>query len=256
METKTGVESAPQENNEKTDKPVDINSFTFSKSSMNALLDCPKQFEFQYVKKKKGGSVHPSAVKGIKIHSILEKVNKNEVCLTEISKSFKIHIDNYVRFLKENKLKLPMYSEKEWKMDFEGIHFKGIIDAIFVDGGRAIVLDYKTGMQHSTLNDTRFELQLYSLLAEKNTGLDVMRYGILYTGSGLFLHEGNDKKYLSVMEQIRKVRQLLDEKNFKAKYQHYTCNLCSFKDFCTEYGRIIGVKVKDEDTIDGNKENQ
>jgi ATP-dependent exoDNAse (exonuclease V) beta subunit len=171
-------------------------------------------------------------VLGTKIHSYLEKLNKNQICLDQIPPAYKQHILNYIDFLKIYKLPLPTYTENKYETEFDSIKFNGIIDAVYVQGDRAIVVDYKSGREHSNLSDYRFELQLYSYMIEKNLNLKVVKYGIFFTKSKLFLFETNDFKYQDILTTITKVKNKIAEKQFKELNQSLTCNMCSFKQFC------------------------
>lgn len=117
----------------------DWKNFGWSKSSMNAFLSCPKTFHYQYVKKIKGVP-NQAMVKGSKIHSLLEQLNQNKLCVDGVPAHFKIHILNYIDFLKSYKLSLPLFSEKKYETEFDGVKIKGIVDAVHVQGNEAIVI--------------------------------------------------------------------------------------------------------------------
>jgi CRISPR/Cas system-associated exonuclease Cas4 (RecB family) len=221
---------------EKNIQTFNFDNFVWSKSSMNAFVSCPKSFEYQYVKKEKA-LPNKYMIKGSKIHSYLEQVNSNKICLEQIPPQYKIHILNYLDFLKVYNLKLPVYSEQKYYTEFEGLKFSGIVDAVFVQDGKAIIVDYKTGKEHTSIMDYRFELQLYSYLIEKNLKLDVVKYGILFTGNKLFLYENNDKSYIDIVGQIQKVKKMVQDKEFRQRNFDTICNLCSFKKYCTNSNR-------------------
>lgn len=219
---------------------MDYKDYTFSKSSMLALLKCPKQFELGYIKKVKG-ETNKYAIKGIKIHSLLEKINKNQMCIEEVPWNFKTHVDNYLKFLDTNKLDLPVISEgKRLSAEFEGIKFDGRLDAVFVKGDVGFVLDYKTGKEKVSLADHRFELQLYSYLTEKNLNIKVHKYGILFTANGLFLQEVNDRRYDELKRRILEMKHIFEQKEMNAKYMYQTCKLCFFKRHCDIYKKNGG----------------
>ena len=218
-----------------TEQEFDPSNFKFSKSSVKSLLDCPRRFKLEYIERKKS-KPSPSAIKGTRIHSLLEKVNKKEICMTEVPASYVPHIQNYIKFLREHKLQLPQYSEyKDISVDIQGIHFKGILDALFIQDGKGVLIDYKTGYVKSGMNEVRFELQLYSALAEHSIPkLEVMRYGVLYTADGTFYSEVNDHKYEEIRVTINKVKQILEKKKMDA-ITGEQCYHCFMRDYCDNY---------------------
>ena len=210
---------------------IDFKQFKFSKSSINALITCPKSFEIGYVNKKKS-KPSKAAIKGSKIHSIMEDVNTGKFCASEVNPSYHVHIKNYLNFLRTQKLELPKYAEyKDFDMEIDGLRFGGIVDAVFVQDTRAFVLDYKTGRDKMSLNSYRFELQKYSYLVEKKFGLDVIKYGILYTADGNAMIERNDHKYEELFATIEKAKRILAQKKFDADTGE-KCLRCFYKDYC------------------------
>ena len=220
----------------------DPSNFKFSKSSVKSLLECPKRFKLEYIERKKS-KPSPSAIKGTRIHNLLEKVNKKEICMTEVPASYVPHIQNYIKFLREHKLQLPQYSEyKDIAVDIQGIHFKGILDALFIQDGKGVLIDYKTGHIKDTMNSVRFELQLYSALAEHSIpNLEVVRYGVLYTADGTFYSEVNDHKYEEIRMTINKVKQILEKKKMDAVTGEQ-CFRCFLRGFCDNYKEQTSLK--------------
>lgn len=209
---------------------IDLKTFTFSKSSINALLECPKSFYYGYVKKEKS-KPSKAAMKGARLHKIFEKLNKGEACVEAMFPADKVHVQNYVKWLKESGLDLPVHAETKLAMDYADLHFTGIIDAVFLRGDRALLIDYKTGRESGSLADYRFELQLYSLMAEKAYNCTVYTYGILFTGTGLFLFEKNDHRYEEVQIKLQEVKKLV-AKDLTAAPSLDKCQRCFFRDYC------------------------
>jgi RecB family exonuclease len=216
----------------------DWKEHTYSKSSIGTLLNCPKSFKLSYIDKKPQ-KANKWAVKGIEIHSWLDKLNKQKLCVNEIPDKYKSHILNYTNFLKQYKLQLPNYSEYRLNSVVQDLKFTGIVDAIFIDKDKGFVLDYKTGKGSYNIGEYRFELQLYSLLAERTLNIEIHTYGILFTGNGVFLYEKNDHKYFEVEESIRKSKKLLQDKELGAIPDIFRCSICFFNSFCEECKKII-----------------
>jgi|SRR3989344_5252878 len=163
-------------------------SYKLSPSSINIMLDCPKCFWLQIVKKiKRPEGIFPSLPSGM-------------------DKVLKIHFD---KFMKEGLLPpevrdiglsngYKLFEDKEqldiWRSNFEGIQYKdktsgillrGAIDNLMQKGKKLIVLDYKTRgfpLKEDTATHYQAQMDIYNFLLRKN-GYETEDYAYL-----LFYH--------------------------------------------------------------------
>jgi len=143
--------------------------YKISPSSINLMLECPRCFWLQIVKKiKRPAGIFPSLPSGM-------------------DKILKIHFDKFmekgelppeIKELKDCKL----FEDKEklniWRSNFKGIQYvdgdimlRGAVDNILVKNGKLIVLDYKTRgypCKDDTHEHYQTQMDLYNFLLRKN----------------------------------------------------------------------------------------
>ena len=159
-------------------------TYKLSPSSINLMLDCPKCFWLQLVKKiKRPEGIFPSLPSG------MDKILKN-------------HFDKFMEkgelppeireYGVENGYKL--FSDKAkldvWRSNFKGIQYKdktsgillrGAVDNILEKGKKLIVLDYKTRgypLKEDTHEHYITQMDIYNFLLRKN-GYDTADYTYL-----------------------------------------------------------------------------
>lgn len=148
--------------------------YKLSPSSLNLMLECPRCFWLQIVKKiKRPNGIFPSLPSG------MDKVLKE-------------HFD---RFMEKGKLPpelcenkeckdLKLFDDKEkleiWRSNFKGIEYidkdsgvllHGAVDNILIKGKKLIVLDYKTRgfpLKEDTHEHYQTQMDLYNFLLRKN----------------------------------------------------------------------------------------
>ena len=151
---------------------MDQPDYKVSPSSINLMIDCPRCFYLQLVKKeKRPDSIFPSLPSGM-------------------DKILKEHFD---RFMEKNQLPpelnelkgYKLFSDKEllniWRSNFKGIQYldeesnillRGAVDNILIKGNKLVVLDYKTRgypLKENTHEHYITQMDLYNFLLRKNS---------------------------------------------------------------------------------------
>src|SRR3989344_1670449 len=149
-------------------------TYKLSPSSINLMLDCPKCFWLQLVKKiKRPEGIFPSLPSG------MDKILKNhfdrfmekgelppELCESECGK------DGCRLFNDREKLKI-------WRNNFKGINWTdkqgnilhGAVDNLLIKGKKLIILDFKTRgypCKEDTADTYQSQLDIYNFLLRKN----------------------------------------------------------------------------------------
>jgi len=157
--------------------------FKISPSSINLMLDCPRCFYLQIVKKiRRPDTPFPSLPSGM-------------------DKILKEHFDRFMEKdelppeIKDSECKTcKLFNDKEklkiWRSNFKGLEFKdekndvllhGAVDNILKKGKKLIVLDYKTRgypLKEDTHKHYQAQMDLYNFLLRKN-GYDTEDYSFL-----------------------------------------------------------------------------
>jgi len=148
--------------------------YKLSPSSINLMLECPKCFWLQLVKKiRRPDSIFPSLPSGM-------------------DKILKVHFDNFMEKgdlppeIKEYGLNMgyKLFDDKAkleiWRNNFKGIQYKdktsgillrGAVDNLLSSGQKLVVLDYKTRgypLKEDTHEHYQTQLDIYNFLLRKN----------------------------------------------------------------------------------------
>ncbi|MBI2499240.1 PD-(D/E)XK nuclease family protein [Candidatus Woesearchaeota archaeon] len=143
-----------------------------SPSSINLMLECPRCFWLQIVKKiKRPESIFPSLPSGM--DKILKEHFDRFMEKNELPPEIKEHVKDCKLFNDKEKLKI-------WRNNLKGIEYKdeendillhGAVDNLLVKGKKLIVLDYKTRgfpLKEDTHEHYQVQLDLYNFLLRKN----------------------------------------------------------------------------------------
>ena len=125
------------------------------------------------------------------------------------------------------------------------VHLQGIVDRMFIDDGKYVPLELKTGpWKDYKLTMMRKEMAFYKLLIENatdeslaNAGIDrdipITNWGWYYPQSNYIQVEAAKKASMNaVYRGITQLIKAYEEKEFNAKYYYNTCQHCSFYSIC------------------------
>ena len=173
-----------------------------SPTSINTYLRCPRKYYLRYIKGSKsqpsihlirGKAVHETIAQFSQMNfdrpanqqmldnSILDLFEKN--WLTQNSEIQKLGLDSKSidEFYSESQVMLKgwlkRYSQQGYRRPkteiklFSKTHgVMGIIDAVFTNNGRILLLDYKTGKKNEITQDIKVQLAVYALLYREKFG--------------------------------------------------------------------------------------
>jgi len=168
-----------------------------SPTSINTYLRCPRKYYLRYIKGLKSKpSIH--LIRGKAVHETIAQFIENEIAVTEMKKRRLLELFNKYWHKQENEIQklgldsktidefyfesqemllgwLERYLKKkhsrpktEIKLFSRTHKVMGIIDAVFTDNGRILLLDYKTGKKNEITADIKVQLAIYALLYKEN----------------------------------------------------------------------------------------
>lgn len=118
----------------------------------------------------------------------------------------------------------------------------GIIDAVFEENGKCVVIDYKTGKYNPThLASYRMELSIYHhLVKQKRPDLQITHWGIYFSKVHKLWKEPVDEKYFGryILPKLEKIRASVRKGNLPPKMGPL-CSWCSFRNKCAEEGGFL-----------------
>ena len=199
-----------------------------SKSKILCFSQCPRKYYLQNVEKVKVDKVPEALQKGIEVHSAVEYYNKNGKWQSEIIDKYPDIAKNFIEFFKV--FGKPI--ESELKIYNEQLGVVGVIDAVYLDNEKLLVLDYKTGKKHP-IKDYRFELAIYTKLYEDWKHITIHYWGINFLDAGVKLIEAVDReeieKALVKVKETREQIQDCEKTGNWEKCESYLCNWCEYR---------------------------
>jgi len=207
-----------------------------SKSKIGTYKQCPKRYWFEY----ESGMTFskPEAMaRGIKIHSAIERFYKTRAKNTQDAITGFRKTDFYSEYPKTmenlfffaektspNILTKPILLEK--KMYCEEIDFVGFVDAVFPTANGNILIDFKSGKVHD-IEGYRFELAMYTYLAEKVEQIKIDYWGIVFVDhqNEVKIESINQDVIFQSLREIKTVRNLIQQKHF-VKRPSWKCKWC------------------------------
>ncbi|MBI5804086.1 ATP-dependent helicase [Candidatus Pacearchaeota archaeon] len=181
------AESISQEKIRKAEKiGVNFKEYVFSPSSLLAFLECQKKFEYKYILNmpekmgfswdsiKFGAFMHLTLEKGVKnnlkslkeFHDLAKNVHLKpeweNIDISEAMHLIKIFFERNKNKYKENSL-----TEKNLKMNFQGLNFVGKADRIDFTKEGIEIIDYKIGKTMISPRQRNVQLGYYALAAGK-----------------------------------------------------------------------------------------
>ena len=173
-----------------------------SPTSINTYLRCPRKYYLRYIKRLKSGpSIH--LIRGKAVHETIAQFSQmkfdrsadsettNNTLLDLFGKNWRRQNSEIQRLILDAKTIdefysesqemllgwLKRYSQKGYGRPKTGIKLfskthgvMGIVDAVFTDNGRIILLDYKTGKKNEITEDIKVQLAIYTLLYREKFG--------------------------------------------------------------------------------------
>lgn len=222
-----------------------------SKSKFNTFIDCPKQYWFsQYFPQ--NAEVSPAMERGSELHDLLDDYYKtpeskvtndkttmkyNMLQLKNSSKYVK-EIDKFINWTEHLNFIVPESCEEKIYDEELDIVIKW--DRIDYDGEKRILWDYKTG-QLKKVEEFKFELGLYALIYQKNTGNRVHYVGIYFIDHQKFgMIKITDEYMKEIVDKVSDLNSELRDyqrTNIWPTKSSYKCSWCRWKNDCPTYQR-------------------
>lgn len=239
-----------------------MNDFIFSKSKINTFIQCPRQFQYQYIDElpsepneymELGLIIHNAAeATGKKIQAGM--LNPEDIhdfiysCCQNNDYDLDSHLQSLVQFFTDIINNDYQIFSVEERISNPADHFRGIIDIVLEnDDGDLIVFDYKTSKKTKPITKYRLELCIYkNLLEYKYPDKTVVAAGIFFTHNNdyrvvNFTDDTNCGAYINaddynfVMSLPDKILPVID-KGFYLPKRQYNCKFCYYNDQCMKDG--------------------
>ena len=239
-----------------------MNDFIFSKSKINTFLQCPRQFQYQYIDQLESEPNEYMEL-GLIVHQIAETIandikkgmlNVNDLYdtiydfYTDDKYDLNPHLTSLASFFNDVLNSGYTIFSVEERISNESDHFRGIIDIVLEDqDGNLIVLDYKTSKKTKPITKYRLELCIYKNLLEfKYPDKKVIAAGIFFTHNNdyrvvNFTDNTDQGAYITtedydfVMSLPAQILPIIDQGVYLPKRQ-YNCKYCYYNDKCIEDG--------------------
>ena len=239
-----------------------MNDFIFSKSKINTFLQCPRQFQYQYIDQLESEPNEYMEL-GLIVHQIAETIandikkgmlNADDLYdtiydfYTDDKYDLNPHLTSLASFFNDVLNSGYTIFSVEERISNESDHFRGIIDIVLEDqDGNLIVLDYKTSKKTKPITKYRLELCIYKNLLEfKYPDKKVIAAGIFFTHNNdyrvvNFTDNTDQGAYITtedydfVMSLPEQILPIIDQGVYLPKRQ-YNCKYCYYNDKCIEDG--------------------
>jgi CRISPR/Cas system-associated exonuclease Cas4 (RecB family) len=269
------------ENYNDPSKPI----LKISKSSLGSFNWCPKKYDFSYIQRlpqdqteamRKGTILHNHRENFFDVFDIkkAEKMNNTEILeyctsLMPVDEYYDVSLtvaafeaQRFIEAIAEDKIDefLPVINEKKFdceitiskdthkdftlRRDYR-VRLQGIIDRVFIENGKLIPFEYKTGgWKDYKKTSMRQEMAFYQLMIENcepevlemfglTPDMTVSHWGWYYPVSNhVFVEEVKKRSLTSVMNNIAKLIYAYEQKTFDPKFYYKTCAHCSYFGIC------------------------
>ena len=256
-----------------------------SKSSLGSFNWCPKKYEFSYIERlpqdqteamRKGTILHNHREAFFDEFDIKKADSMNNSEIMEYATSL-MPVDEYFdvsltvaafeaqRFIEaksEGRIHefLPIINERMFDCELTiprntnpkfplqrdyVVRLQGIIDRVFIENGKLIPFEYKTGgWKDWKKTSMRQEMAFYQLMLENapeeilakhglTSDLEVSHWGWYYPVANHITVEPVKKRTrTSVMNNIAKLIHSYEQKHFETKFYYKTCSHCSYFGIC------------------------
>ena len=225
-----------------------------SKSMIKCYDMCPLWCKFQYINKLTA-PVSVAGEKGRDYHKKFEEffnsLDKPEDVLQKAEMlETDIHIQNFLNFVRflytelEDKENIRPIA-KEIKIYDKEKHLVGVIDAVFKDNDKIIVLDWKTGKyDEKELPNYRFELGIYTYLWNREIENPESKFrnfpkathwAIFFSVNGkLWLEPINETETKKALQHVEEIKNKMGNEEFEPKIGKH-CSWCPYPEECSEY---------------------
>lgn len=245
---------------------------SFSPSSINMYLKCPRQYLYNYILDLTPKTGNPDLFSyGIAVHSACEFA----VCYAKKNGNYPPKED-FVNEFKKSLATLPMSgfqqreihnkrgedalekfypqlcltpaenlyeAEKKLQLEIDGVKFRGIIDRIDKNPDETYTIyDYKTGGAKNEKvirpdgehEDYYNQIGLYKYYFEKMTGETVRETTFIYPEdfTNNFTLNLTETDCLEIVEKFKTAISNIKSYNFKPSYNKLACKYCQYRDFC------------------------
>ena len=220
-----------------------------SKSQINTFLQCPYKWKKQYIDKVKS-KPSPAMVRGIRIHSSIEKFYKhteikdNVITVNDASikvpKKFLEFEERRIESCRKQGKVVDKYFKplfQELRVSDEELGLRGFIDAVYINpkDDELILIDYKSGrFRPEKYDDYRFELAIYKMLIEAGDQIDkkVKYWGIMFVDQDkLFYEEAKEEDVIKAKKMVEEARAGMESGVYPPKINEY-CKWCDFRKEC------------------------
>jgi len=273
------------ENYDDPSKPI----LKITKSSLGSFDWCPKKYEFNYVERRpqdqteamrKGTVLHNHREAFFHEFDVKKAELMNNTEVLEYATSL-MPVDDYYdvsltvaafeaqRFIESRseektneylpivneglfdaEITIPADYSKKFPLDRDYIiHIQGIIDRIFIEDGKLIPFEYKTGAwKDYKATSMRKEMAFYQLLIENASDevlekfnltrdMEISHWGWYYPVSNHVQVEPiKTRSMTSVKDNIARLISAYIEKEFPTKWFYKTCSYCSYFGLCDAAG--------------------
>ena len=214
---------------------------TFSAYMLKTFDECQKKFDLQYIQKITMPSDAKNAALGDKIHLLANLWLKNED-----TKKFEqtLNAEELRIFGNFKNLEILntecLESEYPFSVKLGKIYLNGRMDAVFKNGDKITIADWKTGKKFQDENDYQamiYLFSLYQIFQHKKINLppENFEFVYFYLNSNETLRINYNKETLSAQTELlkNKTEQILSTKNFTPDTKQ--CYTCNYKCLCYNY---------------------
>jgi len=222
----------------------------FSATMLKMFLQCPRKFEYRYLRKLPEEK-NVWAVTGTSVHTAIQYghdlkkdgAEYNEIVLPVIEKfdTTFCELDGYSYGPQSNKLykesqkmlreyafdRDPEIQEHYFEIDIDGIIFVGYIDQLYPWG----FVDLKTSRNKPNKvvldNDPQFIIYSFAYRGFYGKDVDKAYWHHLRTGEDIEANVDTDHIY-----RLEELASHIQKQEFFPRSHSVLCNYCSFKDFC------------------------
>lgn len=256
-----------------------------SKSSLGSFNWCPKKYEFSYIERlpqdqteamRKGTILHNHRENFFDEFDVkkAEEMNNSEITeyvtsLMPVDEYYDISLtvaafeaqrfieaksegktDEYLPIINEElfdcEITIPKDTNSKFPLQRDyTVRLQGIIDRVFIENGKLIPFEYKTGgWKDWKKTSMRQEMAFYQLMIENcddeilakyglNSDMEVSHWGWYYPAANHITVEPVKKRTrTSVMNNIAKLIHAYEQKHFETKFYYKTCSHCSYFGIC------------------------